>query len=80
MVRIASFNVENLFARPKAFAPSDWTQSEPAINAYHKVNRLFAKPNYSTPGQNRNLATSIGVRYLQQKFQWRDPAQVFKIT
>jgi len=48
MVRIASFNVENLFARPKAFAPSDWSQGAPAINAYHRVNKLFAKANYST--------------------------------
>ena len=28
MIRIASYNVENLFARPKAFDGSDWSIGE----------------------------------------------------
>lgn len=47
MVRIASFNVENLFARPKAFNTTDWSVGRPALNAYRKVNILFSKTTYS---------------------------------
>lgn len=47
MVKIASFNVENLFARPKALNPLDWSEGKPALEAYHKVSELLAKPSYS---------------------------------
>ncbi len=55
MVRIASYNVENLFARPKVFDPNDWTLGEPAIDAFHKVNKLFANPNYSAQDKTKIL-------------------------
>ena len=35
MIRIASFNVENLFARPEAFDLPDWNAGEPVLNALH---------------------------------------------
>ena len=47
MVRIASFNVENLFARPKAFNTADWSLGRPALDAYSDVNVLLAKASYS---------------------------------
>jgi len=47
MVRIASFNVENLFARPKAFNTADWSVGRPALNAYREVNALFSNTTYS---------------------------------
>ena len=47
MVRVASFNVENLFARAKAFDTTDWTVREPVLKAYHDVNALIMKPVYS---------------------------------
>jgi hypothetical protein len=47
MIRIASFNVENLFARPKVFDLSDWGVGEPVLNAYQEVSALLQKPNYS---------------------------------
>lgn len=47
MVRIASFNVENLFERPKAFAATDLDVAEPVLTAYRKVNLLIKKPVYS---------------------------------
>jgi hypothetical protein len=47
MVRIASFNVENLFARPNAFNTADWSLGEPILDAYQKVNALFAHDPYS---------------------------------
>lgn len=53
MIRIASYNVENLFARPKAFNTADWEFGRPALDAYHEVNALFASPNYSAADKQR---------------------------
>jgi hypothetical protein len=47
MIRIASFNVENLFARPKVFDLSDWNAGEPVLKAYEKVSALIQKAKYS---------------------------------
>lgn len=47
MVRIASFNVENLFARPKAFRGGITEESEKIISAYEEVNALFKKQTYT---------------------------------
>jgi len=47
MIRIASYNVENLYARPKVFDSSDWTIGEPILLAYQQVNTLFAKNQYN---------------------------------
>ena len=53
MTRIACFNVENLFARPKAFDPLDWDAGRPIIEAYREVNDLFNQPNYSAADRRR---------------------------
>lgn len=47
MVRIASFNVENLFARPKVFNTTNWNIGKSALDAYHDVNVLIKKAAYS---------------------------------
>jgi hypothetical protein len=47
MIKIASFNVENLFARPKVFDLADWNTSEPVLKAYEKVSALLQKAKYS---------------------------------
>ena len=47
MVKIASFNVENLFERPKAFHATDLTVGQPALDAYREVNILIKNPIYS---------------------------------
>jgi endonuclease/exonuclease/phosphatase family metal-dependent hydrolase len=47
MVRIASFNVENLFARPNAFRTTDLSVAEPILAAYAEVNELIKQPVYS---------------------------------
>jgi len=54
MVRIASFNVENLFERPKAFNTTDLSVGEPALNAYRDVNALIKKPEY-TPADKEEI-------------------------
>jgi endonuclease/exonuclease/phosphatase family metal-dependent hydrolase len=53
MIRIASYNVENLFARPKAFDPTDWSLGKPALDAYGEVNTLIAKTTYSPADKDR---------------------------
>ena len=53
MVRIASYNVENLFARPKAFNTADWSAGEPILAAYHEVNALMDNAYYSVPDKER---------------------------
>ncbi|MBX9963914.1 MAG: endonuclease/exonuclease/phosphatase family protein [Burkholderiales bacterium] len=47
MLRIASFNVENLFARPKAFRSTDLTVGKPVLDAYRSVNQIFKKSTYT---------------------------------
>ncbi len=53
MIRIASFNVENLFARPKVFNLEGWVAAQPVLEAYREVNELFANAIYSDADKNR---------------------------
>jgi endonuclease/exonuclease/phosphatase family metal-dependent hydrolase len=53
MVRIASFNVENLFARPKAFNTANWSVGRPVLDAYRRVNTLFSNAIYSAADKRR---------------------------
>jgi endonuclease/exonuclease/phosphatase family metal-dependent hydrolase len=46
-VVVASFNVENLFARPRAFDTVDWAANEPVLTAYRDFNALIQKPEYT---------------------------------
>jgi endonuclease/exonuclease/phosphatase family metal-dependent hydrolase len=46
-VVVASFNVENLFARPKAFDLMDPAAGEPVLAAYHEFNALIGAPVYT---------------------------------
>jgi endonuclease/exonuclease/phosphatase family metal-dependent hydrolase len=55
MVRVASYNVENLFERPNAFTTSNWAEGEPILSAYKEVNALFAKDNYSAGDKKKML-------------------------
>jgi len=52
-VRVASYNVENLFARPKAFDSTDATAGEPILAAYHEFSSLVAAPSYSDTDRKR---------------------------
>jgi hypothetical protein len=53
-VRFASFNVENLFARPKAFNTLTWSEGRPILQAYAEFNDLTALWNY-TPAVKRRM-------------------------
>ena len=43
-MRIASFNVENFFARAKALNTGSWAAGKPVLAAHAEINTLFAKP------------------------------------
>lgn len=46
-MRFASFNVENLFARPKALNLLTWEQGQPILDAYAEFNSLIALADYT---------------------------------
>jgi hypothetical protein len=66
MVRIASFNVENLFARPKAFNTTNWSVGRPVLDAYRDVNALFSNPVYSADDKQRirDLLVVLDIYYV----------------
>ena len=53
MIRIATYNVQNLFARPKAFDGTDWTIRKPILAAYREVNELFQNAIYDAANRTR---------------------------
>ena len=65
MVTVASYNVENLFARPKAFNTGSWTEGEKILAAYREFNTLIAAEVYSDPdrARMRELLVELGVYY-----------------
>ena len=75
MIRIASFNVENLFARPKVFDLSDWNAGEPVLKAYEKVSALLQKPKYSATDKIRirDLLVALDDLYSRQKNKSNSP-------
>jgi endonuclease/exonuclease/phosphatase family metal-dependent hydrolase len=54
-VRFASFNVENLFARPRAFDPTTPEESEPIVAAFAKFNSLIEHVSYSAADKERMI-------------------------
>jgi endonuclease/exonuclease/phosphatase family metal-dependent hydrolase len=54
-VRFASFNVENLFARPRAFNQTTWAQGQPILNAYAEFNALIEQPAYTPADKARMI-------------------------
>lgn len=53
-MRIAAFNVENLFDRPKAFN-DEMQQSAEVLDAHAKLNKLFEKTNYTASNKSQML-------------------------
>ncbi|TQS42062.1 endonuclease/exonuclease/phosphatase family protein [Cryptosporangium phraense] len=46
-MRIATFNVENLFNRARALDSRNWAAGRPALEAHQRVNTLFEEPSYT---------------------------------
>jgi endonuclease/exonuclease/phosphatase family metal-dependent hydrolase len=61
MVRVATFNVENLFARPKAFNLATWAEGQPILDAYAEFNRLIAKAVYTPADKERMIALLLAL-------------------
>jgi endonuclease/exonuclease/phosphatase family metal-dependent hydrolase len=55
MLRIATFNVENLFERPRAMNLPRWEDGQPAIAAAAELNALFNKDVYAPADKTRML-------------------------
>ncbi|HEX7838896.1 MAG TPA: endonuclease/exonuclease/phosphatase family protein [Kofleriaceae bacterium] len=55
MLRLATFNVENLFELPCAMALETWEEGQPAIDAAHELNTLFEHSTYSSDDKQRML-------------------------
>jgi endonuclease/exonuclease/phosphatase family metal-dependent hydrolase len=54
-MRIASFNVENLFARAKALNLQSWAEGKPVLAAQAELNALFEEPVYDDAAKARIL-------------------------
>ncbi len=74
-MRIASFNVENLFERAKALAEEDWERGRPALEAYTAINSLLNKPLY-TAEDKKEIRRLLGVLGLRKKDDGGEYAQL----
>lgn len=55
-VRLASFNVENLFSRPKALNQESWEQGEPILEAFAEFSKLLERVIYTyTPADEARM-------------------------
>lgn len=55
MLKVASFNVENLFARAKAMNLDNWSDGKPVLNLFQSLNTLFQKPTYTSKDKRKIL-------------------------
>ena len=62
-MRLASFNVENLFSRAKAFNAEDGAAAAKALDAFAAFNTLIAKPEYgdADKARLRELLVALGL-------------------
>jgi hypothetical protein len=47
-MRIAAFNVENLFSRVRAMNLEDWEEGKPILTEYSRLNNLLLEPEYTS--------------------------------
>ena len=65
-MKLASFNVENMFDRAKALNGKTWNDGEPALEAHEELNALFSKALYSA-GDKTRMLTLLGAQGLLKK-------------
>jgi endonuclease/exonuclease/phosphatase family metal-dependent hydrolase len=63
-LRLATYNVENLFARAKALNADSFAEGEPALAAFGEFNRVAAKPKYLAEDKTAMLAALETLRVL----------------
>ena len=54
-MRIASFNVENLFSRARALNLETWSEGKEILNDYSQLNKLLQKPTYMAADKQKIL-------------------------
>lgn len=54
-IRLATFNVENLFSRPAAMNLPSWSEGQPILNAYNSLNVLLNKEIYASDDRQQIL-------------------------
>jgi len=71
-VRIASFNVENLFERAKALNQKTWAQGRPVLEKHARLNDLLNLPVYSSAdkAEIRKLLLEFGLRKRDDAGKW----------
>ncbi len=55
-MRIASYNVQNLFARARALSMGTWAAGRPVLEAHAQINELFERSTYTDATKRRILA------------------------
>ena len=55
-MRIASFNVENLFSRARALNQESWAEGREILNDYNRLNTILQKPVYTAANKQAILA------------------------
>ena len=63
-IRLATFNVENLFSRAKALDPADWAAGEQPLAAFDTFNRVAAKAVYDDADKQTMLQALVTLNYL----------------
>jgi endonuclease/exonuclease/phosphatase family metal-dependent hydrolase len=71
-VRIASFNVENLFDRARALNLQTWAQGKPILTKHARLNALLNKPVYSEADKKRikDLLVEFGLEKRDDGGEW----------
>ena len=46
-MKLAAYNVESLFARPRAMNLSTWSQGKPVLEDFKNLNELIQEPVYT---------------------------------
>lgn len=64
-MRIASFNVENLFERAKALKGASWAVGRPALEAHARLSALLEKPTY-TDADKAKIVEGLGALGLER--------------
>jgi endonuclease/exonuclease/phosphatase family metal-dependent hydrolase len=64
-MRIASYNVENLFERPKVLRSTTWAQGKPVLAAFARLNEVLQADPYSEDDKSVILAALDELRLLR---------------
>ncbi len=65
-VRFALFDVENLFARPRAFNQATWAQGQPILDAFATFNSLIELAAYSAGDKTRMIELLVQLDVYRQ--------------